>query len=129
MDDIMLEGYSLIGTRKGVIISGSSHGRDRSIVWCYNGFKVFHLPSPKFKHVKHGSVMLDDKLYLIAGFNQRRVERLDFAGDRWEEMAALPKDRYDFACSVHDDAIYLVGGIRGLNDRYTNNIERFRPQA
>lgn len=30
---------------------------------------------------------------------------------------------------MHDEAIYLVGGVRGLNDKFTDNIERFRDQT
>lgn len=83
----MLEGFSMIGTRMGVIISGMlSNGSNKTVVWCFNGEKVFHLPNPKQKHIKHGSVMLDDKLYLIGGVRSRSVERLDIVKDEWEEM-------------------------------------------
>jgi len=53
------------------------------------------------------------------------VERLDFETNRWEAVDGLPKDRYAFATAKYHHAIYLVGGMRGLHDKYTNKIERF----
>ena len=120
----MQNGFSLIGTEKGVIISGSSSGDDNA-VRIFNGELLIHLPSSKYKHNRHGSVVLDDKLYLIAGFHERRVERLDFDTNKWEDVDGLPKDRYDFATAKRKHSIYLVGGIRGLYDKYTRKIERF----
>ena len=86
---------------------------------------IHQLPQSLYNHSKHGSVLFDNRLFLIAGFKEKRVESFNFSTSKWEAAPSLYKDRYDFAVAVHKDKIFVAGGCRGLNDSYTNNIEIF----
>jgi len=121
-DEIINGGYSLIGTKYGIVISGKTN-LDNNAALMFNGESIAHLPQSLYNHSQHGSVLFEDKLFLIAGFSEKRVESYNFSTDSWTAQPSLKKDRYDFAVVEHGSKIYVAGGIRGLNNSYSNKIE------
>ncbi|MBA0663408.1 hypothetical protein Goklo_003527 [Gossypium klotzschianum] len=110
-------------------------------IQCYNPCNntwehVSIIPNLRENHVLKGFVMvsLGESVYVIGGrlWNKRKprdsneipdvdvevsalVLRYNVRWNKWSKCASLGTPRYDFACCVCNDKIYVAGGKSGLN--------------
>ena len=77
------------------------------------------------------SVVLDDKIYAIGGFNTRnRIRRCEVynpRNDSWREIAELNYPRSDASAEVLNGRIYVAGGINDTCIEKT--VEVYYPEA
>ena len=52
----------------------------------------------------------------------------DFDSQKWTEVASLLSNRYLFATTVYFNAIYVVGGRRGVAEKRSDKIEIFETE-
>ncbi|PPD72634.1 hypothetical protein GOBAR_DD30458 [Gossypium barbadense] len=110
-------------------------------IQCYNPCNntwehVSFIPNLRENHVLKGFVMvsLGESVYVIGGrlWNKRKprdsneipdvdvevsalVLRYNVRWNKWSKCASLGTPRYDFACCVCNEKIYVAGGKSGLN--------------
>jgi hypothetical protein len=118
------DGYSVIGTKYGAIISGASSTNEKG-AWVFNGKVAAQLQSSNYRHAFHGSCLFREKLYLIGGTNSKFVERYSFTDNEWETVANLSRIRHGFAVATTDEAITIMGGMYDCEEKPSRRIERY----
>ena len=68
----------------------------------------------------HTSCVVDDKLYIIGGFqsydsSSATMDMYDPETGEWSSLKNMPTHRGILACAAIDEKIYVMGGIQGTN--------------
>jgi len=63
------------------------------------------------EHIYHCSVLYNEKVYVISGRLNNKVEAYDLKSNDWVKIAKLPKKREMASATVILDQIFVFGGI------------------
>lgn len=72
-------------------------------------------------HINHCSVLYNEKVYVISGSHNNRVEAFDIKSNEWEKIPKLPRRRELASATVIMDRIFVFGG-KNDKDNYSKKI-------
>ena len=80
----------------------------------------------------YGAATVNGKIYAFGAYNYNATTyyttgKYDPATDRWSAIAPMPTSRIEFATTVHENKIYIIGGKKTRGDASLNNVEVYDP--
>ena len=119
-------GVSVTSTFAIAVITGvNTEGEPKALSITKKMDKI-EISPPKNQHQFHGSAIVENKLFVIAGRECAAVETYSFSTKEWDSVADLPRCLTHFATAVTENKLYVGGGqIGGEINRASRAIYKF----
>src|SRR4030042_3599366 len=80
----------------------------------------------------YGAATVNGKIYAFGAYNYNATTyyttgKYDPATDRWSAIAPMPTARIEFATTVHENKMYIIGGKKTRGDASLDNVEVYDP--